>query len=90
MFDLGAGFVVLVHDNRQAPSIEAAGVFLEPGRQHKLNFKKKAIFLLPAPYSSCIDSVPLPMKVMYDHYYQAAEYVYSEVTCYGLCVQGYV
>ena len=90
VFDLGAGFVALVHENGHVPLIDTTGIYLEPGREHKLNFKKKATFLLPAPYSYCTDSVPLPVKVMFDHYYYGAEYGYSESVCYELCGQGYV
>jgi Amiloride-sensitive sodium channel len=90
VFDLGVGFVALVHENGQAPLIETSGIYLEPGRQHKLNFRKKATYLLSAPYSSCTDNVPLPMKVTFDNYYHDAEYGYSERVCYGLCAQSYV
>lgn len=87
---LGAGFVVLIHHNTEPPLIESAGIFLTPGRQHKLSFKKKATYLLPAPYSSCVNVVPPPMKAMFDYCYHEANYGYSEFVCYSLCAQTYM
>ena len=77
-FHSGAGLVALVHDNIQLPLIESASLKLTPGRAHKLGYKKKTTFLLPAPYTSCSNNVPLPMTMMLDTYYNGADYSYSE------------
>ena len=42
----GVGFLSLIHDNRQLPLIEAAGIELAPGRSSKLGYKKKGHVLL--------------------------------------------
>ncbi|CAF4120615.1 unnamed protein product [Rotaria sp. Silwood2] len=43
------GFVALIHDNIQAPHMEAAGIELMPGRKHKLSYKKKTTLFSPSP-----------------------------------------
>lgn len=82
--------VTLVHDNSHLPLIETAGIFLSPGRKHKLGYKKKTSYFLPPPHTTCTTKVPLPMRVMYDTYYNGADYGYSQTVCYQLCEQTYV
>ena len=80
--------VVMVHDNRAVPLIGIAGFELIPGRKHKLTYRKKASYFLPAPYSECTSNVPLAMRAMLDEY-GGADYGYSQGVCFILCTQGY-
>jgi hypothetical protein len=65
--------VNLIHDNRENPFVEAAGIELAPRRKHKLVYKKKKTFLLSSPYTTYTDKVSLLMQVMLS-YYNAADY----------------
>ncbi|CAF3952590.1 unnamed protein product [Rotaria sp. Silwood1] len=78
----------IVHDNAQIPLIDTNGIGLAPGRKHKLNYKKKTNFFLPSPYTSCTNNIPLSMKVMFKDY-NGADYSYSQLSCYELCIQAY-
>jgi len=88
-FDKGAGLVAQVHDNTEVPTIETTGILLSPGFQHKLGYKKKATYFLPSPYTSCTDKVPAQMKIMFQNYYNGADYGYNEAVCRQLCEQTY-
>jgi hypothetical protein len=79
----------MIHDNTELPLIEAGGVELTPGRKHKLSYKKGTHQLLPSPYSDCTNKIPLVMQAMFDRY-GGADYSYSQVLCYILCIQTYV
>ena len=81
--------VAMVHDNAQVPVIDKAGIELAPGRKHKLGYKKKTSYYLPAPYSDCTDTIPLAMQAMFDRY-AGADYAYSQDVCYTLCTQAYM
>ncbi|UJR11174.1 hypothetical protein I4U23_015355 [Adineta vaga] len=85
----GVGMVALVHDNTQLPSIETAGIYLNPGHKHKLGYKKKTTSLLSPPYTTCTDRVSLSMKIMYENYYNGADYGYTQSICQQLCEQTY-
>ena len=80
--------VAMVHHNTELPVIEAAGIELMPGRKHKLSYRKKASYFLPAPYSDCTSKIPLAMRTMFDGY-DGADYGYSQGVCYTLCLQAY-
>ncbi|CAF2570758.1 unnamed protein product [Rotaria sp. Silwood2] len=82
------GMVGLIHDNTQIPLIDANGIGLAPGRQHKLSFKKKTNFFLSSPYTSCTNNIPLSMKLMLNDY-NGADYGYSQLSCFELCIQAY-
>ncbi|CAF3585086.1 unnamed protein product [Rotaria sp. Silwood1] len=82
------GMIGIVHDNAQIPLIDTNGIGLAPGRKHKLNYKKKTNFFLPSPYTSCTNNIPLSMKVMFKDY-NGADYSYSQLSCYELCIQAY-
>ena len=69
--------------------IESSGIRLASGQDHQLGYKKKTTFLLPPPYTTCTDSVPLSMKIMLDTYYSENDYGYAETICYQLCEQAY-
>ena len=81
--------VAMIHDNTEIPVIETAGVQLVPGRLHKLSYRKRASYLLPAPYSDCSDKIPRTMQAMLDRY-AGADYAYSQDVCYTMCTQAYV
>jgi hypothetical protein len=87
--DVSAGMVAMIHDNTELPLIEVAGIELAPGRKHKLSYKKGTHQLLPSPYSQCTNKIPLVMQAMFDRY-GGADYAYSQVLCYELCIQIYV
>ena len=57
--------VTLVHDNTQVPLIDVAGIYLRPGRKHKLGYKKKTTFFLPAPFTKCTSTVPPVMEKLF-------------------------
>ena len=80
--------VAMLHHNTELPIVEATGIELVPGRKHKLMYKKKASYFLPAPYSDCTDKVPLAMQAIFDEY-DGADYGYSQAVCYTLCFQAY-
>ncbi|CAF1475678.1 unnamed protein product [Rotaria sp. Silwood1] len=82
------GAIALVHDNTEMPLIEARGIELAPGRKHKLGYRKKTIYFLPPPYTTCTGKVSPMMQAMFDHY-NDADYQYSETVCYQLCGQVY-
>ncbi len=81
--------VAMIHDNTQLPLIDIAGIYLMPGRKHKLSYKKKATYFLPSPYTDCTDKIPSVMQAMFDQY-EGADYSYSQDVCYTLCTQAYV
>ncbi|CAF1438327.1 unnamed protein product [Adineta ricciae] len=85
----GVGMTAMVHDNKQLPLIERAGMTLAPGFKHQMTFTKKTVYSLPSPYSSCTNEIPLAMKIMFDQY-EGADYSYSEDICYILCAQAYI
>ena len=80
--------VAMLHHNTELPIVEDTAIELVPGRKHKLMYKKKASYFLPAPYSDCTDKVPLAMRAMFDEY-EGADYGYSQTMCYTLCFQAY-
>ncbi|CAF4485928.1 unnamed protein product, partial [Rotaria magnacalcarata] len=75
--DVSAGIVAMIHDNTQLPLIDVAGILLEPGRKHKLGYKKKQYKFLPSPYTYCTTDIPRPMRAMFDQY-EGADYAYSQ------------
>ena len=79
----------MIHDNTQLPLIDVAGILLEPGRKHKLGYKKKQYKFLPSPYTDCTTKIPLAMQAMFDQY-EGADYAYSQGVCYTLCTQAYM
>lgn len=81
--------VAMIHDNTELPLIELAGIQLSPGKRHKLSYKKRIHQSLPSPYSDCTTKIPLNMQAMFNGY-EGADYAYSQVLCYSLCVQAYV
>ena len=81
--------VTMVHDNAQVPIIDIAGIDLAPGRQHKLNYRKRTSYLLSSPYTDCSDKIPLSMQAMFDRY-PGGKYAYSQDVCYILCKQAYM
>ncbi|CAF0987730.1 unnamed protein product [Rotaria sp. Silwood1] len=85
----GARAVIIVHDNTQVPTIDTSGIFLAPGRKHKLGYKKKVTSFLSSPYTDCTSSVSDSMKVALESY-NGADYMYSENLCYEICQQTYV
>jgi len=85
----GIGMVALVHDNADAPLIEAAGIALATGRKHILGYRKKTIFFLSSPYTTCTNKVSLQMQAMLNNY-DGADYGYDLTICYDLCEQVYV
>ncbi|CAF1004824.1 unnamed protein product [Rotaria sp. Silwood1] len=87
--DVSVGMVAMIHDNTELPLIEVAGIQLDPGRRHKLSYKKKTYQLLSSPYSKCTTKVPLIMQAMFKRY-AGADYAYSQALCYMLCIQAYV
>ncbi|CAF0965271.1 unnamed protein product [Rotaria sordida] len=87
--EVSVGMVAMIHDNTELPLIDVAGILLKTGLKHKLSYKKKTHQLLPSPYSDCTNKVPLAMKAMFDRY-AGADYAYSQILCYILCVQTYV
>ena len=54
--------VSVIHDNKQLPMIEVGGIYLRPGRRHKLGYKKKTTFFLPAPFTKCNVKIPQQWK----------------------------
>ncbi|CAF1173656.1 unnamed protein product [Rotaria sordida] len=87
--DVSVGMMAMIHDNTELPLIEVAGIQLEPGREYKLSYKKKIYQLLPSPYSDCTNKIPLVIQAMFNRY-AGADYAYSQVLCYTLCIQTYV
>ena len=81
--------MAMIHDNTELPLIEDLGIQLSPGRKHKLSYKKRTYQLLESPYSDCTTKIPRVMQAMFDQY-QGADYAYSPVLCYTLCIQTYV
>ncbi|CAF3602930.1 unnamed protein product, partial [Rotaria sordida] len=87
--DVSVGMIAMIHDNTELPLIEVAGIQLEPGRRHKLSYKKKIHELLSSPYSDCTNQISLVIQTMFNQYADA-DYAYSQVLCYMLCIQTYV
>ena len=81
--------VALVHDNIQVPLIEADGIYLRPGRKHKLGYKKKTTFFLPAPFTKCTSTVSPLMQKLFSNFGDA-DYGYSSTICFIQCRQTFV
>ena len=81
--------ISLVHDNTQVPLIEAAGINLTPGRRHKLGYKKKTTFFLPAPFTPCTRTIPPTMERLLTNF-NGADYGYSTTICFLQCRQTFV
>ena len=81
--------VAMVHDNNELPLIEVAGIELVPGRKHKLTYRKRSNYVLPAPYTDCTNQVSPGMQAMFNNY-AGADYAYSQGVCYILCTQAYM
>jgi hypothetical protein len=81
--------VSLVHDNTQVPLIEVAGIHLSPGRRHKLGYKKKTTFFLPAPFTKCNTKIPPAMEQLFSNF-NGADYGYSTTICSLQCRQSFV
>ena len=80
--------MIMLHDNRQLPLIEVAGMAIGPGRKHKLNFRRKRTEFLPAPYTECTGKIPVAMQAMFNRY-ENANYSYSQIICFTICTQAY-
>jgi Amiloride-sensitive sodium channel len=80
--------VVLVHDNMAVPLMDVFGLNLIPGRKHKLSYRKKATYFLPAPYTSCANTDQQSMKAISANY-PSADYRYSQVLCFRMSAQSY-
>lgn len=78
----------MVHDNTELPQVENAGMLLTPGLKHRLSYKKRTSYVLPAPYTDCTTNVPRLMQALFDKY-AGADYAYSQGICYVLCIQAY-
>ena len=87
--DVSVGMVVMIHDNTELPLIDDAGMYLSPGKRHKLGFNKKKNHLLSSPYSECTNDIPLAMQTMFNRY-KGADYEYSQGVCNILCTQSYL
>jgi hypothetical protein len=81
--------VAMIHDNIELPVIDVGGIYLAPGRRHKLGYKKTAAYFLSSPYTDCTDEIPPAMQAMFNQY-QGADYAYSQSVCYALCTQAYM
>lgn len=87
--DASAGIVAMIHDNTELPMIDVAGIRLATGHKHKLGYKKKTKTFLSAPYTDCTTTVSPAMQMIFDQF-GGADYAYSPVICYSLCVQAYM
>lgn len=83
---LGVSIVTMVHDNTQLPLIDRAGIYLAPGRKHRLGYTKKTNYLLPAPYTTCSSTASAGLKAMYDQY-TGVKYDYAEELCFKVAIQ---
>ena len=79
----------MIHDNTELPLIDVAGIHLTPGLKHKLGYKKRTNYFLPAPYTDCTDKIPAAMQAMFNRY-AGADYVYSQDVCYLICQQTFM
>jgi hypothetical protein len=79
----------MIHDNRQLPLIDRAGLRLIPGRQHKLGYRKKTYVFLKSPYNQCSDHVTPGMQALFDQF-SGAEYTYELEICFKVAIQTYV
>ena len=86
--DVTTGMIAMIHDSTELPLVEIAGLELIPGRKHRLTYKKRTNYFLPAPYTDCTDKVTPEMQAMFDQY-GGADYAYSQGVCYILCGQAY-
>ncbi|CAF4248319.1 unnamed protein product, partial [Adineta steineri] len=80
--------VTMVHDNTQLPLIERIGIQMVPGRKHNLDYRKKTISFLPAPYTTCSTSVTPEMEAMFNQF-SGAKYAYGLEICFNIAVQTY-
>ena len=87
--DSGIGLVSVIHDNTQVPLIDVAGIYLRPGRMHKLGYKKKTTFFLPAPFTRCNVKIPPVMQKLFLNF-NGADYRYSANICSIQCRQSFV
>jgi hypothetical protein len=85
---LATGVMVMLHDNRQLPLIELAGMALGPGLKHRITFTRKSAEFLRPPYTGCTDKIHLAMQAMFNRY-QQANYSYSQFLCFTNCIQEY-
>ena len=79
----------MIHDNTELPRIDIAGIYLAPGRRHKLGYKKQTAYFLRSPYTDCRDEIPPVMQAMFNRY-DGVDYVYSQSICYIICTQTYM
>jgi hypothetical protein len=78
----------MVHDNTQLPLIDRVETRLTPGRKHKLGYSKKTTVFLPAPYTTCSNTVTPGMQAMFDQF-SGATYVYGQEICFQVAIQTY-
>ena len=78
--------VAMIHDNRELPRVGIEGMALLPGRRHRLTYRRRASYSMPAPYSDCTDNIPLAMQAMFDQY-DDVDYAYSQAVCNRVCQQ---
>ena len=84
----GIGMVGLVHDNMRVPLMDVLGLNLIPGRKHKLSYRKKMNYFLPAPYTNCANKAQQSMRTV-SAIYPGAFYRYSQALCFRMSVQSY-
>lgn len=87
--DVSAGFVAMLHDSDEPPSVEIGGIELAPGRKHKLAYRKRTSQFLPAPYTNCTTQINPAMQAVFDQY-GGTGYSYSQRVCQMTCSQTFV
>ncbi|CAF1331203.1 unnamed protein product [Rotaria sp. Silwood1] len=83
------GITALVHDNTQIPNIDSNGIELEPGRRHRIGYRRKRAKFLSSPYTDCANKISRSFNAMLENYNQA-DYNYSQTDCLQVCLQTYV
>lgn len=78
----------MIHDNQQFPLVEIAGMGMEPGRRHRLTFKRETMEFLGRPYTNCTDNITPAMQALYDRY-NISDYRYSQILCLATCIQAF-
>lgn len=86
---IGTGFIITVHNNVEIPLVETSALLLEPGKHHRLSYRKRIIQFLPKPYTECSEEVSPALQNMLQYYY-TDDYGYSQILCLQICQQSYV
>ncbi len=79
----------MVHDNTQLPLIDRLETHLAPGQKYKIGYSKVTNDFLPAPYTTCSNTVTLGMQAMFDQF-SGATYAYDQEICFQVAIQTYV